>query len=51
MAFGSLKETHYLIEFCSKENMISAQKFQKLSSLCTEVEKMLYSKIKTMKSK
>lgn len=50
IAFGSLKETHYLIEFSSEEKYIDIKDKQILLDLCNEIEKMLYSKIKTMKS-
>ena len=51
IAFGSLKETHYLIEFSHKENYISDTREKSLTDLCNEVEKMLYAKIKTMRRK
>ena len=51
VSFGSLKETHYLIEFCHKENLLNHNQVDKLLNLCIEVEKMLYAKIKTLKLK
>lgn len=51
IAFGSLKETHYLVEFCYKENYFDREKYNKLVDQCDEVEKMLYTKIKTLKNK
>ncbi len=51
VSFGSLKETHYLVEFCTSEKLITQQDSKKLILLCDEVEKMLYSKIKTLKQK
>jgi four helix bundle protein len=49
IAFGSLKETHYLIEFSHKERYIKSDENKTLIDLCVEIEKMLYSKIRTLK--
>jgi four helix bundle protein len=49
IAYGSLKETHYLIDFCVKEKFIKDSDYDELLNLCVEIEKMLYSKIKTLK--
>jgi four helix bundle protein len=51
ISFGSLKETHYLLEFCFQEKLINGQDFHLGNSLCDEIEKMLYAKIKTLKAK
>lgn|SRR3989304_4089868 len=51
IAFGSLKETHYLIEFCHKERYIRANDHRKLLGLSEEVEKMLFAKIRTLKKR
>ncbi len=50
IAFASLKETHYLIEFCQKEDLIELKAAEKLIGSCNEIEKMLYSKMHTMRS-
>ena len=49
IAFGSLKETHYLAQFCFQEKYIDQVTHNELSDLCNEIEKMLYSKIRTLK--
>ena len=49
ISFGSLKETHYLIEFSYKEGFVSKRDFEFLDSLCDGIEKMLFTKIRTMK--
>ena len=51
ISFGSLKETHYLIDFRLQEGILSKKSASLLLELCNEIEKMLYSKIKTLKSK
>lgn len=51
IAFGSLKETHYLIDFSHKEQFLMVVNYQKMVDLCIEIEKMLYAKMRTMKSK
>lgn len=50
IAFGSLKETLYLIVFCHKETLLSKLEKDDLYNLSEEVSKMLYSKINTLKS-
>lgn len=51
IAFGSLKETHYLVEFSYKEKLMTMNETRKLLGLCIEIEKMLYAKLRTMKNK
>lgn len=51
ISFGSAKETHYLIEFCFKEKLIEKDDYEVLVGLINEVEKMLYSKLKTLRGK
>jgi len=49
IAYASLMETHYLLDFSFKEKLITQVNFQLAIGLCEQVEKMLYSKIRTMK--
>lgn len=51
IAFGSLKETQFLVEFCHDEQYLSKEETVQLLSLCEEISKMLYSKIRTLKNK
>lgn len=49
IAFGSAKETQYIIEFAHKEGFINQDNFNESSKLCEEVIKMLYAKLDTLK--
>lgn len=51
IAFGSLKETHYLLGFSHKEGYINETNWKECTNLCVEIEKMLYAKLRTMKNK
>ncbi|MBI5356456.1 four helix bundle protein [Candidatus Collierbacteria bacterium] len=51
ISFGSAKETHYLIEFCFQEKLVKKDDYDILLGLINEVEKMLYSKLKTLRGK
>lgn len=51
IAFGSLKETQYLIEFCFEEMLITEKNYQKAKDLCDEVARILYSKMRTLRSR
>jgi len=49
IAYGSLKETKYLLHFSFKEGLILNDDYRKLLDLAEEVSKMLWSKIQTLK--
>ena len=51
IAFGSLKEVHYLVEFSYKEGYLNSLQRNRVIDICDEVEKMLYSKIRTLKNR
>ena len=46
IAFGSLKETKYLIDFCKTQNIIKTTDYEKLHSISEEVAKILWTIIK-----
>ena len=51
IAYGSLKETKYLLNFAFKEGYLSEKEYVKTSSLAEEVGKILWSSIKTIERK
>lgn len=51
IAFGSLKETQYLIDFSFKEGYLKQNDGIRLRQMSEEISKMLYSKIRTMREK
>jgi four helix bundle protein len=51
IAYGSLKETKYLLDFCKKEGMVSEVEFSELYSLADEVGKLLWSGVKRLEDK
>ena len=51
IAYGSLKETKYLLNFAFKEGYLSEKEYEKASSLAEEVGKILWSSIKTIEHK
>lgn len=48
IAYGSLKESQYILEFATEENCISSESTRDPSLLGEEVAKMIWSKIKTL---
>lgn len=48
-AYGSLKESKYLIYFCHTEGYIDAKDYEHLSLLADEIGKMLWSEMRTVK--
>jgi len=51
IAYGSLKETQYLLNFAFEEGYLGKKEYEKLSSLAEEVGKILWSSIKTIERK
>lgn len=51
IAYGSLKETKYLLHFSLEGKLISDKEYKSTISLAEEVGKMLWSMIKTFKNK
>ena len=49
-AYGSLKESQYILEFATEENYISAESIRDSSLLGEEVAKMIWTKIKTLQN-
>ncbi|MBI2309672.1 four helix bundle protein [Candidatus Collierbacteria bacterium] len=49
MSFASLKESQYLIEFCTEEGFIKEDNSRELLSQSEEISRMLYAKIMTMR--
>ena len=49
IAYGSLKETKYLIIFCHEEKLIKTVDFKILIKDCNEVAKILWVKIQSLK--
>ena len=50
-AYGSLKETRYLIEFSSKEGMVDSQKAAALTDQSEEIGRMLWRTIQGLKQR
>ena len=48
IALGSLAETKYLLDFCSKLNYLSTKQHEKLQDLAQEVGKLLWKFYKSM---
>lgn len=51
IAFGSVKETKYLLDFCHKETLLTKSDHDECSGLAEECAKMLWKTIETIKSK
>lgn len=51
ISYGSLKETRYLIEFSYNEGYMDKDGCVELLDLSTEIEKMLYAKMNTLRKK
>jgi four helix bundle protein len=51
IAYGSLKETKYLLNFAYKEGYLKEKEYGEISSLAEEVGKILWSSIKTLERK
>jgi len=51
IAYGSLKETKYLLDFAFEENFLSTKKYQEISFLADEVGKILWASIKTIEKR
>lgn len=51
IAYGSLKETQYLLFFCTREKYIKEEDYKKLMKLSDEVGAMLWKRIGTIKEK
>ena len=49
IAYGSLKETKYLIIFCHEEKLIKTVDFKTLIKDCNEIAKILWAKIQSLK--
>lgn len=49
IAYGSLRESKYLLYFASKRNFITEQEYQKGFNLIEEIGKMLWSEINSVK--
>lgn len=49
IAYGSLKETKYLIYFCFIEKYLAKDKYDKLMAEAEEIGKLIWVKMKTMK--
>ena len=51
ISYGSLKETQYLLFFCTREEYIKKGDYEKLMKLSDEIGAMLWKRIKTVKEK
>lgn len=51
ISYGSLKETQYLLFFCTREKYIQKIDYEKLMKLSDEIGAMLWKRIKTIKEK
>lgn len=51
IAYGSLKETKYLLYFSFGEKILSEEDYLKTLAVCEEVGKMLWASIKTIEKK
>ena len=51
IAYGSLKETKYLLNFAFEEGYLKEKEYGEISSLAEEVGKILWSSIKTLERK
>ena len=51
IAYGSLKETKYILYFSYREKYIAEEEYDQVINLAEEVGKMLWSKIHTLKDK
>lgn len=51
ISYGSLKETQYLLFFCTREKYIKEGDYKKLMKLSDEVGAMLWKRIGTIKEK
>lgn len=51
MAYGSLKETKYLLYFSFNEKYIAQKEYEEIIKLTEEVGKMLWKKIQTLREK
>jgi four helix bundle protein len=51
IAYGSLKETKYLINFAYKEQYLKEKEYREALSLGEEIGKMLWTSIKTIEKK
>lgn len=51
IAFGSVKETMYLLDFCHKEDLINESDYEECYGLAEECAKMLWKTIEIIKSK
>jgi four helix bundle protein len=51
IAYGSLKETKYLLNFAFEEGYLKEKEYGDISSLAEEVGKILWSSIKTLERK
>lgn len=49
IAYGSLKETKYILHFSYKENYLSGKDYKDLISLCEEIGKLLWKTMQTLK--
>jgi len=51
IAYGSLKETKYLLHFAHKEGYFNEKEYKKTLSLAEEVGKIIWTSLKTIESK
>ena len=51
IAYGSLQETKYLLDFSVKEHYLAEKDYKKIFAVADEVGKMLWSSIKTIRGK
>jgi len=51
IAYGSLKETKYLLYFSLREEYITQKEYEEIIKLAEEVGKMLWKKIQTLRKK
>ncbi len=51
IAYGSLKETKYLLYFSFQENYINEEKYKEILSIAEEIGKMLWTSIQTINKK
>ena len=48
IAYGSLKESRFLIDFCFEEQLISQDEFTELNNLSEEIGRMLWGMLRRM---
>lgn len=51
ISYGSLKETQYLLFFCTRERYIQPEDYENLMKVSNEVGALLWKRIKTVKAK